>query len=226
MGRAGAPQRRRWSGRAALRRGRSGLPRDNREEHVVRRFGSLVVVSSVVAACVVGLAGVDGSERGVDAAHAQRRGYGQDRHRGVRQQGVGGRERHVDVQRQGPGRLRARPPEPGRVVPRRRSSAVQSHHGDINALTPFGSLIVAADAPGTIQTVLTPGNYVALNLTGNGPSANVRSSRSRRRPRRHRCRRRRRPRRRSSSASRGPRSCMTGRWCGSRTAASWCTWMS
>jgi hypothetical protein len=51
--------------------------------------------------------------------------------------------------------------------------AVQSHHGDPNALTPFGSLSVAADAPGTIQTVLTPGNYVALNLTGNGPAANV-----------------------------------------------------
>ena len=26
--------------------------------------------------------------------------------------------------------------------------AVQSHHGDPNALTPFGSLVVAADAPG------------------------------------------------------------------------------
>ena len=51
--------------------------------------------------------------------------------------------------------------------------AVQSHHGDPNALTPFGSLVVAADAPGTVQTVLTPGNYVALNLTGNGPAANV-----------------------------------------------------
>ena len=51
--------------------------------------------------------------------------------------------------------------------------AVQSHHGDPNALTPFGSLSVAADAPGTVETVLTPGNYVALNLTGNGPAANV-----------------------------------------------------
>ena len=49
--------------------------------------------------------------------------------------------------------------------------AVQSHHGDPNALTPFGSLIVDADAPGAIQTVLTPGNYAALNVTGNGPSA-------------------------------------------------------
>jgi hypothetical protein len=48
------------------------------------------------------------------------------------------------------------------------AGAVQSHHGDINALDPYGSLFADADAPGTIQTVLTPGNYVALNVTGNG----------------------------------------------------------
>jgi hypothetical protein len=45
---------------------------------------------------------------------------------------------------------------------------VGSHHGDINALTPYGALFVDASAPGTIQTVLTPGNYAALNITGNG----------------------------------------------------------
>jgi len=49
--------------------------------------------------------------------------------------------------------------------------AVQGHHGDINALTPYGTLFVDASAPGTIQTVLTPGNYAALNITGNGPPA-------------------------------------------------------
>jgi hypothetical protein len=49
------------------------------------------------------------------------------------------------------------------------AGAVQSHHGDINALDPYGALIVSASAPGTIQTTLTPGaNYVALNITGNG----------------------------------------------------------
>ena len=47
-------------------------------------------------------------------------------------------------------------------------AAVQSHHGDINALTPLGALLVAADAPGSVQTVLTPGNYVAVNTAGNG----------------------------------------------------------
>ena len=47
-------------------------------------------------------------------------------------------------------------------------AAVQSHHGDINALTPYGSLFADGSAPGTVQTVLSPGNYVALNITGNG----------------------------------------------------------
>jgi hypothetical protein len=49
--------------------------------------------------------------------------------------------------------------------------AVQSHNGDENALTPLGAVIVAANAPGTLQAVLSPGNYVALNTTSNGPPA-------------------------------------------------------
>jgi len=48
------------------------------------------------------------------------------------------------------------------------AGAVESHHGDLDALTPYGALIVDAVAPGTVQTTLTPGNYVALNDTGNG----------------------------------------------------------
>ena len=48
------------------------------------------------------------------------------------------------------------------------AGAVQSHHGDLNALDPYGSLMADSDAPGTIETVLTPGSYVALNLAGNG----------------------------------------------------------
>ena len=46
--------------------------------------------------------------------------------------------------------------------------AVQSHKGDENALTPLGAVTVAANAPSTLQTVLTPGNYAALNTTSNG----------------------------------------------------------
>ena len=48
------------------------------------------------------------------------------------------------------------------------NAAAQSHQGDINALTPYGTLFVSAAAPGAVQTVLTPGSYVALNVTGNG----------------------------------------------------------
>jgi len=47
--------------------------------------------------------------------------------------------------------------------------AVQAAHGDPNALTATGNLIFAsANAPGTIQVNLTPGDYVALNLSGKG----------------------------------------------------------
>jgi hypothetical protein len=48
------------------------------------------------------------------------------------------------------------------------AGAVQSHHGDINAINPYGALLVDASAPGSVQAVLTPGNWVALNITGNG----------------------------------------------------------
>lgn len=46
--------------------------------------------------------------------------------------------------------------------------AVNRHHGDLNALTPYGKLFVDASAPSTVQTVFQPGNYVALNITGHG----------------------------------------------------------
>lgn len=49
--------------------------------------------------------------------------------------------------------------------------SVQSHGGDLNALTPYATLFADASAPGTVQTMLTPGNYVALNITGNGQPA-------------------------------------------------------
>ncbi len=138
----------------------------------MKRFGSLVVVTSMVAACVVGLAAVTGASAastlptlsvavtgktgiavsgstvsGAVSVTSTFSGKGQGAYGLVRlNQGVSFSEA---------------------------LHAVQSHHGDPNALTPFGSLLVAADAPGTIQTVLTQGNYVALNLTGNGPAPNV-----------------------------------------------------
>jgi len=48
---------------------------------------------------------------------------------------------------------------------------VRSHQGDLNALTPYASLFADGSAPGTVQTVLTPGDYVAVNITGNGSPA-------------------------------------------------------
>ena len=47
-------------------------------------------------------------------------------------------------------------------------AAVGKAHGDINALTPYGSLFADNSAGTPTQTVLAPGNYVALNITGNG----------------------------------------------------------
>lgn len=57
--------------------------------------------------------------------------------------------------------------DPG-VTIQQAAGAVNSHQGDIDALTPYGALVVDEQAPGTVQTTLTPGNYVALNSTGNG----------------------------------------------------------
>ena len=43
------------------------------------------------------------------------------------------------------------------------AGAVNAAGGDLNALTPYATLFVSAAAPATVQTVLTPGSYVALN---------------------------------------------------------------
>ncbi len=51
--------------------------------------------------------------------------------------------------------------------------AVQGDGGDPNALAPYGKLVVSADAPATVEAVLTPGTYVALNVAGNVPSASA-----------------------------------------------------
>jgi hypothetical protein len=51
------------------------------------------------------------------------------------------------------------------------AGAVQSHQGDINALSPYGALLVSQGAPASLQTTLAPGNYVALNVSSNGQPA-------------------------------------------------------
>ena len=138
----------------------------------MKRFGSLIVVSSVVAACVVGLAGVSGASAAstlptLNVAVTGKTGIAVS---GSTVSGAVSITSTFSGKGQGGyGLVRL---NQGVSFPEA-LQAVQSHHGDPNALTPFGSLLVAADAPGTVQTVLTPGNYVALNLTGNGPAANV-----------------------------------------------------
>jgi hypothetical protein len=47
-------------------------------------------------------------------------------------------------------------------------AAVQ-HNPDPNAVDPYGSIVYDAMAPSSTQVVLAPGNYFALNLTGEGP---------------------------------------------------------
>ncbi|MGN6867198.1 MAG: hypothetical protein ACTHMY_02220 [Solirubrobacteraceae bacterium] len=65
--------------------------------------------------------------------------------------------------------VRLNPNLPPQTAVQQGFAAVQSAHGDENALTATGSLVVAsAQAPGTIQTVLQPGTYLALNVTSMG----------------------------------------------------------
>lgn len=65
--------------------------------------------------------------------------------------------------------VRLNPNEPPATAVAQGFAAVQSHHGDENALTATGDeVLVSADAPGTVQTVLTPGYWVALNTSGRG----------------------------------------------------------
>ena len=102
--------------------------------------------------------------------------------------------------------------KPG-VTIQQAAGAVNASGGDLNALTPYGSLFVSASAPATVQTVLTPGSYVALNDTGNGqpgfaPFTVTQSTSPAALP--------------AAAATqtaiefgfRGPACCTTGRWCG------------
>ncbi len=58
--------------------------------------------------------------------------------------------------------------DPG-VTIQQAAGAVNASGGDLNALDPLRqALRLRRRAPATVQTVLTPGNYVALNDTGNG----------------------------------------------------------
>ena len=52
-------------------------------------------------------------------------------------------------------------------------AAAAAHNGDPNYIAPYGSIVFDANAPkgtSTAQTVLQPGNYVALDTTKNSPA--------------------------------------------------------
>ena len=67
------------------------------------------------------------------------------------------------------GLIRLNPNEPPQKALAQGFTAVQSHHGDLNALTETGDLLlVSANAPGSIQTVMTPGTWIAVNTTSMG----------------------------------------------------------
>jgi len=56
--------------------------------------------------------------------------------------------------------------DPGVTLPQV-LAAVAGAQGDPNALTGLAAIVFDAGAPSSTQTVLTPGNYAALNLSGN-----------------------------------------------------------
>ncbi len=60
--------------------------------------------------------------------------------------------------------------DPG-VTFKEAAAAADRHQGDLDALTPYGTMVVSMVAPGRVETILTPGNYAALNDTGDGPPA-------------------------------------------------------
>jgi hypothetical protein len=141
---------------------------------LVNRFRSVAVSSSALAACVAGLAG------GVPAAGAASTlptlNIALAGKTGISVSGsqVSGAVNVVSTfsGKGGPGAfalVRLNPNLPPQTAATEGSQAVQSHHGDLDALTATGSLLIAsAQPPGTIQTVLQPGAYLALNVTGMG----------------------------------------------------------
>jgi hypothetical protein len=72
------------------------------------------------------------------------------------------------------GLVRLNPSQPPAQAAAQGFQAVQKAGGDLNPLTALGDAVVFnAPAPGSAQTVLTPGTYIALNLSGQGQAGNT-----------------------------------------------------
>jgi hypothetical protein len=144
----------------------------------VKRFASLIAVPAVVAACLFALAGGAAGQRAASALPTLNLALTGKTGISVSGSEVSGAVNVVSTftgKGQGQAALvRLNPALPPAQALAQGFQAVQSHHGDLNALTALGdALVFDAGAPGTAQTVLTPGAWVALNVTGNGNPASM-----------------------------------------------------
>lgn len=142
----------------------------------MKRFGSLIAVTAVVAACLVPLAGEAAAASGASTLPTLNLALTGKTGILVSGSEVSGAVNVVSTftgKGQGQAALvRLNPALPPAQALAQGFQAVQSHHGDLNALTALGdALVFDASAPSTAQTVLTPGAWVALNVTGNGNPA-------------------------------------------------------
>lgn len=142
----------------------------------MRRFASLIAVPAIVVACLVPLAGVAAAAGPASTLPTLNLALTGTTGISVSGSEVSGAVNVVSTftgKGQGQAALvRLNPALPAAQALAQVFQAVQSHHGDLNALTALGdALVFDAGAPGTAQTVLTPGAWVALNITGNGNPA-------------------------------------------------------
>ena len=144
----------------------------------MRRFASLIAGSSVVVACLVPLAGAATAASAASTLPTLNLALTGKTGISVSGSEVSGAVNVVSTfsgKGQGQAALvRVNPALPPAQAVAQGFQAIQSHHGDLNALTALGdALVFDAGAPGTAQTVLTPGAWLALNVTGNGNPGSV-----------------------------------------------------
>ena len=139
----------------------------------MRRFASLIAGSSVVVACLVPLAGAATAASAASTLPTLNLALTGKTGISVSGSEVSGAVNVVSTfTGKGQGQavlIRVNPTVPPAQALAQGMQAIQSHRGDLNVLTALGDAVVFdASAPGTAQTVLTPGTWLALNVTGNG----------------------------------------------------------
>lgn len=139
----------------------------------MKRFASVVVVIGVAAAGVIALAG--GATAASSSSTLPTLNIALSGTKGVSVSGsmVSGAvnvvSTHSGAGMGDVGLIRVNPAVPPSTALAQGQAAVNAHHGDLNALTALGdAVILDAPAPSSVQTVLTPGTWVAVNLSGMG----------------------------------------------------------